>query len=145
MSIGLLDVNVLIALFDPAHVHHDRAHEWFGRNQKNGWATCPITINGCICVLSNPAYPTVEASPAEVISHLRTMCGDSHHEFWPDGVSFLEESLFRAPFVSGHRVVTDVYLLGLAVHRHGKLVTFDGAITCRAVTGASDRHLEIIR
>ncbi len=145
MSIALPDVNVLVALFDPAHVHHDRAHEWFARNQKNGWATCPITINGCIRVLSNPAYPTVEASPAEVISHLETMCAESHHEFWPDGVSLLDGALFRAPFLSGHRAVTDVYLLGLAVHRHGKLVTFDGAIALRAVAGASSRHLELIQ
>lgn len=43
MSIALLDVNVLVALFDPAHPNHEDAHRWFGRNRKRGWATCPMT------------------------------------------------------------------------------------------------------
>jgi toxin-antitoxin system PIN domain toxin len=144
VSISLLDVNVLVSLLDPAHVQHERAHQWFARNQKNGWATCPITVNGCVRVLSNPAYPTVEASAAEVISHLGMMCTDAHHDFWPDAVSLLDQSLFPRPFLYGHRVLTDLYLLGLAVNRHGKLVTFDGGIPWRAVTGASPRHLELV-
>ena len=78
MSIALLDVNVLVALFDPAHNNHEDAHRWFGRNRKHGWATCPITINGCIRVLSNPAYPTVEATPAGVAVRLRGLCSTPH-------------------------------------------------------------------
>lgn len=144
MSVSLLDVNVLIALFDPAHVHHEPAHRWFARNQKHGWATCPHTLNGCIRVLSNPAYPSVDASPPEVITHLRMFCADSHHEFWPDFVSLLDESLFQEHAITGHRMLTDVYLLGLAVRRHGRLATFDGAIPLRAVRDASPRHLELI-
>jgi predicted nucleic acid-binding protein len=88
MSIALLDVNVLVAPFDPAHANHEDAHRWFGRNRKHGWATCPITINGCIRVLSNPAYPTVEATPAEVTARLRSLCSSIDHHFWPDfGIS----------------------------------------------------------
>lgn len=144
MSVSLLDVNLLIALFDPAHVHHDRAHEWFGRNRKHGWATCPLTINGCIRVLSSPAYPTVETSPPEVILHLRKLCEDSHHEFWPDSVSFLEPNLFRPQMIAGPRALTDIYLLGLAVRRHGKLATFDTGIPLAPVAGALSRNLEVI-
>ena len=33
----LLDVNVLIALVDPAHVQHDQAHEWFSRTGRKGF------------------------------------------------------------------------------------------------------------
>ena len=29
----LFDVNVLIALFDPWHIHHDRAHIWQAHNR----------------------------------------------------------------------------------------------------------------
>ena len=87
MSIALLDVNVLVALFDPAHVNHEDAHRWFGRNRRHGWATCPTTINGCIRVLSNPAYPTVEATPAEVAGRLRSLCSTTDHHFWEDSVS----------------------------------------------------------
>jgi hypothetical protein len=144
VSIALLDVNVLIALLDAEHVHHEHAHQWFARNQKHGWATCPITLNGCIRIVSSPAYPILRAAAAEAISSLGTRCTDPHHEFWPDSVSILDESLFRRSFISGHRAIADIYLLGLAVHRHGKLATFDGAIPSRAVVGASSRHLEII-
>ena len=52
---ALLDVNVLIALFDPVHGHHEPAHAWFAHNRPFGWATCPITENGLVRVLSNMA------------------------------------------------------------------------------------------
>lgn len=144
MSIALLDVNVLIALMDTTHVHHELAHSWFARNQKHGWATCPITLNGCIRIICNPAYPTSHTSVAEITGILASMCHDGHHEFWPDAVSILDEALFQRSFVLNHRAVTDIYLLGLAVRRHGKLATFDGAIPWRAVSGASLQHLQVI-
>jgi toxin-antitoxin system PIN domain toxin len=144
MSIALLDVNVLIALFDPSHPNHEDAHRWFGRNRKRGWATCPVTINGCIRVLSNPAYPTVETTPAEVASRLRVLCAGADHQFWADSVSLLDESLFRPEAIAGHRQITDIYLLGLAVRRNGRLTTFDRSITGKAVVGASPDHLDLI-
>lgn len=144
MSVSLLDVNVLIALFDPSHVHHERAHRWFARNRNHGWATCPLTLNGCVRILSNPAYPTVAATAAEVIGRLRAFCSNPHHEFWADSVSLLDEALFRPQLIPGHQAVTDIYLLGLAVRRHGRLATFDGAIPWRSVADATARHLALI-
>src|ERR1039458_1768906 len=82
MSIALLDVNVLVALFDPAHSNHDDAHRWFGRNRRHGWATCPTTINGFISVLRNFASETVRATPAEVAGRLRSLCATTDHHFW---------------------------------------------------------------
>ena len=87
MRPALLDVNLLVELFDPAYPNHEDTHGWFGRNRKRGWATCPLTENGCVRVLSNPAYPTVEATTAEVISRLRMLCADPGHQFWTDEVS----------------------------------------------------------
>ena len=144
MSVSLLDVNILIALFDPSHVHHERAHRWFARNHKHGWATCPLTVNGCVRILSNPAYPTVAATPREVVERLRAFCSNANHEFWADSVSLLDEALFRPELFSGHQVLTDIYLLGLAVRHHGRLATFDGAIPLRPVTGAAARHMALI-
>ena len=144
MSIALLDVNVLVALFDPAHLHHDDAHRWFGRNQKYGWATCPITINGCVRVLSNHAYPTVEATPAEVAGRLRSLCSTADHHFWADSVSLSDESLFRASMIGGHQKITDAYLLGLAVRNHGRLATFDRSIPLKAVHGAEAGNLVVM-
>lgn len=144
MSIALLDVNVLVALFDPAHPDHEDAHQWFGRNRKRGWATCPLTINGCVRVLSNPAYPTVEATPADVVSRLRALCSAPDHHSWPDSVSLLDAELFRPQMIAGHRQITDMYLLGLAVRQDGRLATFDRSIPIKAVVGAGSRHLELI-
>ena len=144
MSTALLDVNVLVALHDPAHPNHEDAHRWFGRNRKRGWATCPITVNGCVRVLSNPAYPTLTATPAEVSSHLRALCADSGHEFWSDSVSLLDESLFRPQAITGHQQITDIFLLGLAVRNGGRLATFDRSIPIKAVVGAAAAHLELI-
>ena len=141
MSIALLDVNVLVALFDPMHVNHEDAHRWFGLNQRRGWSTCPITINGCIRVLSNPAYPTLTTTPAEVAERLRDFCATAHHHFWPDSVSLTDEALFRWPMFVGHQQLTDVYLLGLAVHNHGRLATFDRSIPLKAVQGAAATHV----
>ena len=139
-----MDVNVLVALFDPAHPNHEDAHRWFGIHRNRGWATCPLTINGCVRVLSNPAYPTVETSPAEVISRLRVLCSHAHHEFWADRVSLLDEKLFRPQMIVGHQKITDIYLLGLVVRQGGKLATFDRAIPLKAVLGAEPRHLELL-
>ena len=144
MSIALLDVNVLVALHDPSHPNHEDAHRWFGRNRKRGWATCPVTANGCVRVLSNPAYPSVTATPAEVASRLRVLCAGPDHEFWSDSVSLLDESLFRLQAIAGHRQITDIYLLGLAIRHGGRLATFDRSIPLKAVVGASAAHLELI-
>lgn len=144
MNVALLDVNVLVALFDPAHQNHEDAHRWFGRNRKYGWATCPITANGCVRVLSNPAYPSVEATPVEVARRLRNFCSATDHHFWEDSVSLLDESLFQTTMIGGHQKITDAYLLGLAVRSHGRLVTFDRSIPLKAVTGAGPTNLVLI-
>lgn len=144
MSIALLDVNVLVALFDPAHLNHEDAHRWFGRNRKHGWATCAITINGCVRVLSSPAYPTVEASPAEVAGRLRSLCSTADHHFWADSVSLMDEALFRLSMIGGHQKITDAYLLGLAVRNHGRLSTFDRSISLKAVHGADAGNIVLI-
>jgi hypothetical protein len=144
MNTALLDVNVLVALHDPAHPNHEDAHRWFGRNRKRGWATSPVTVNGCVRVLSNPAYPTVAAAPAEAASRLRVLCADPSHEFWSDSVSLLDDSLFRLQAITGHRQITDLYLLGLAVRHGGRLATFDRSIPFKAVVGAGPAHLELI-
>src|SRR6266567_3230842 len=121
MRIALLDVNVLVSLFDPAHLNHEDAHRWFAQKRRYGWATCPLTVNGCVRVLSNPAYPVFEATPGEVMARLRLLCSARDHTFWEDSCSLLDETHFRSGMIGGHQKVTDVYLLGLAVRREGRL------------------------
>jgi toxin-antitoxin system PIN domain toxin len=144
MSVALLDVNVLIALLDPTHVHHDNAHRWLERNRKHGWASCPVTVNGCVRVLSNPAYPTASLTPAEAAGMLRSACATPNHHFWSDSVSLLDAGLFRLAMIAGDRKITDVYLLGLAVRNHGRLATFDQSISPKGIIGATPGHLALI-
>ena len=112
--VALLDVNVLVALFDPDHVHHEFAHDWFADHRQQGWATCPITENGLVRVLSNPAYAGSTLRPAAVTSALARFRASGDHAFWPATLSLTDERVFDLSVASGHGKLTDVYLLGLA-------------------------------
>jgi len=142
--VALLDVNVLIALFDPAHVHHEAAHKWFEINRQYRWATCPLTENAFVRVLSNPSYPCQTTTIEDAASRLRTFCSEREHVFWPDSVSIRERGRFRWNHVQGHRQVTDVYLLALAISNQGRLATFDFSISLDAIEAAKKQNLELI-
>jgi hypothetical protein len=62
------DINVLVALLDLDHVHHARARSWLQREASSGWASCPLTQNGCVRIMAQPKYPN-PLPPAEVGSH----------------------------------------------------------------------------
>jgi hypothetical protein len=142
--VSLLDVNLLIALFDPDHIHHELAHDWFADHRAEGWATCPVTENGFVRVLASPAYGSAIARPAELIERLRQFCASAHHVFWPDAVSMGDPRVFNAAFIRGHRQLTDVYLLGVATKAGGRLATFDRTIPLAAVRGATRARLAVI-
>ena len=140
MTRGLLDVNVLIALLDPDHSLHQRAREWFGRNVETGWASCPLTQNGCMRIMSHPGYPNA-LSVRAVMERLREATRSAHHEFWADDVSLLDPRIADASRIHGPRQLTDVYLLALAVHRNGRFVTFDASVPLSAIAGAQKKHI----
>ena len=140
---ALLDVNVLTALLDAAHIHHRLATTWLQREIGAGWASCPITQNGCIRIMSQPAYPGAQAA-ADVAQRLGEAAAGPAHQFWPDDINMLQSGAVDWQRVLGHRQVTDVYLLALAVRHGGRLVTFDRRIVPAAVPGASDAQLAVI-
>jgi toxin-antitoxin system PIN domain toxin len=144
MSISLPDVNVLVALRDPSHAHHEAAHRWFAQRRGHGWATCPLTEKGCVRILSNPNYPNGESSVAEAIDHLRILCSLPNHHFWNEDLSLLDAGTFRPSHLAGSRQITDIYLLALAVGHRGKLVTFDRSIPWKAVVGATPESIDIL-
>lgn len=139
---ALLDVNVLIALVDPSHVHHDVAHAWFAEGRSD-WATCPITQNGLVRIISHPKYPNGVASPAVALSLLSGLTAVGKHVFWPDDVGLLDPRAFHADRLLASHQVTDVYLLGLAARRRGRLVTFDRRLSSDAVPGGSSALLTL--
>jgi hypothetical protein len=140
---GLLDVNVLIALIDPAHEFHAAAHAWFQHNRQYGWATCPITENGCLRILSRPGYPFPGLTVPMVRDILARLTELDGHRFWPDAVSILEPNRFElAGFAPKN--LTDLYLLRLAASFDGRLITCDRTIRREWVTGSGPDDLEVL-
>jgi hypothetical protein len=140
---ALLDVNVLIALLDAGHVHHSLAMAWLDSQIRHGWASCPLTQNGCIRIMSQPKYPG-NLPAAQVADRLAEAANNPKHEFWPADVNMLADGVFDWTKVLGHRQVTDVYLLSLAVHHGGRFVTFDRRIVPDAVKGARAKNLVVL-
>lgn len=131
----LLDVNVLVALIDPAHVAHDTAHDWFERKAAADWATCPLTENGVIRIVGHPKYPNTPGSPASVaaiVARLRLLPG---HTFWPDDLSLVGSDRVEASRILTAAQVTDTYLLALASTHGGQLATLDRRLSIAAVKG----------
>ena len=143
-KVALLDVNVLVALFEPDHVHHEVAHDWFADSRRSGWATCAVTENGLVRMLTNPASHSPALSLAEAVDALRRFRSSGDHEWWEADLSLTDARVFRATALRGHRQVSDVYLAGLAHARGGKLATFDRNIPITSIVGARPGLLEVI-
>jgi len=141
--IALLDANLLIALFDAAHLHHQRAHLWFSQNRPSGWATCPLTENACIRIISQPAYPG-RLAIADISRRLEKATSATDHHFWPDAVSLCDPTLFDHSRMLTPRHLTDHYLLAMAVANQGTCATFDQGIQLSAVRNATSHHLTMI-
>jgi uncharacterized protein len=137
---ALFDVNVLIALLDSDHSLHVPATAWFNGHGNNGWASCPITQNGCVRVMSSPVYPG--PLPVQAVVERLAMASNTRlHEFWADDLSLLDSTLFDPSRIHGPRQITDLYLLALAVKHRGSFVTFDRLISTDAVKRAAKGHL----
>ncbi len=138
---SLLDVNVLVALAWPNHIHHPAAIAWFQVHHRAGWATCPLTESGFVRVSSNrQAIPTARGVP-EALAVLRRWRAQPGHGFWTDDVSIAACDEVDAGRIAGYRQVTDAHLLALAVRRAGRLVTFDRGV---ADLAADPGHVEVL-
>jgi toxin-antitoxin system PIN domain toxin len=140
---ALLDINILLALLDGDHVDHVRAHVWLEQQIADGWASCAITENGFVRIISQPRYPS-PVSPAEAIALLGEATAGDDHGFWSCDVSVLDERVVNAARLLGPRPLTDAYLLALAVAHEGTFATFDQTVSRAAVHGAAERHLTVI-
>jgi hypothetical protein len=142
---ALLDINVIIALFDPDHGFHERAHAWWLSHKQHGWASCPITENGAIRIMSNPGYSRkLQFTPSDLITQLRQFSVTSDHEFWADQISLCDETIFAKDRIHSSRQLTDLYLLALAVAHRGRLVTFDAQISTSAIHYAKIESLCVL-
>lgn len=143
MSRALLDINVLLALLDTDHADHVPARDWLNGEIGSGWASCAITQNGVVRIMSQSRYPSPVA-PAVVADLLEQACATPHHEFWPCEISLLDPLVIDRRRLHGPRQVTDAYLLALAVHRGGRFVTFDRSVVTSSVVGAAAGALTVL-
>lgn len=143
MTRGLLDINVLLALLDSDHVDHGRAHDWLDDEIEAGWASCPITENGFVRIVSQPRYPS-PVSPVAAMELLSRARDSDHHQFWPCDVSLLDASIVDRSRLHGPRQVTDAYLLALATTHEGRFIAFDRSLSLATVRGASEDHLTVL-
>lgn len=143
MKRALLDVNVLLALLDSDHVDHDRAMAWLDEEIAGGWASCALTQNGFVRIVSQPHYPS-PVPPSSALTLLAQAAATEHHEFWPCSVSLLDPAVVDSSRIHGHRQITDAYLLALATAHDGRLVTFDESVPIAAVRGVRDANLTVL-
>jgi len=147
MSVRLFDVNVLIALLDSAHVHHDVVARWFHSiPAREGWATAPVTENGFIRVVSHPSYPNMHLTPAlasQALERFRVAFPRSYR-FWTDDITLTDPALFNLKVLTGSQQTTGAYLAGLAFRNKGRLATLERSIPWQAVRGAQAGLVERI-
>lgn len=130
----LLDVNVLLALLDPIHLHHAAAHAWFAIAGRS-WASCNLTQNGAMRIMSHPRYGNAVATTTLAAELLAELCGQPGHVWWPADLSLLDSSLVDRSRLLSSGQVTDTWLLALAVQHGGRLATFDKRLVTSAVKG----------
>jgi toxin-antitoxin system PIN domain toxin len=136
---ALLDTSVLIALLDANHIHHRLCSQWLSTHTA-GWASCPITLNGCVRILSQAAYPN-RLPMHTVVAGLQQAMRHPMHEFWADDINPLDPTAIDWQQVLRPADITDAYLLALAVRQQACLVTLDFCLSLSWATGAQEQHL----
>ena len=134
----LLDVNVLIALLDTLHIHHERANAWFAEAGHRSWATSPIVQNGVVRIIGGSRYTSMPFGCGEIADLVAEWCAAPGHRFWPDDVSLLDDTLVERGRLLSPKRITDVYLLALAVRHGGKLVTLDHRLSPEGIRGGRE-------
>lgn len=143
MSGFLLDVNVLIALLWPPHEAHVRAQRWFARNADQGWATCALTQTGFVRIVSNPAFSRRVVSPRDALEVLQGSLQHRAHRFWTEDIGVAGALAILGGQLFGHQQVTDAYLLGLAIHKKGRLATLDASLAALLPVNATSARAAV--
>jgi toxin-antitoxin system PIN domain toxin len=126
----LLDLNVLIALTDPGHQHHENARRWFTSSGRLSWGICPLTEAGFLRVTTNPAFNGGTRTMQQAIAILQALREYPGFSYWEirENSNWVSVTAPFAERILGHRQVTDAYLLGLAIKENAVLATFDKGV-----------------
>lgn len=126
VSVYLLDVNVLIALAWPQHVHHARSHAWFD-SLAGQWATTPVTEAGYLRLTMNPAVVGTTVRASEALASLSALRASAGHVFLVDNSSLADPRIDLSR-VASYRQITDAHLVNLAAMSGAVLATLDRGI-----------------
>lgn len=138
----LLDINILIALCDPAHPHAAAARRFFSTGvTRDGWATCPIIENGFLRIFGSRKYPGGPGSPQAARPILAGILANPGHQFWQDEITLTAANVF--PSLPGSDDLTDLYLLALAMKHGGRFATFDAGLDASLVPGGEAALLRL--
>ena len=141
--IHLLDINVLIALCDPAHPHAAAARNFFAAGlARDGWATCPLVENGFLRIFGARQYPGGPGSPQAARQILASLLATPGHQFWPDDLTLMAPGVF--PNLPASDDLTDHYLLALALKHRARFATFDAGIDPALVPGGPAGYFRIM-
>ncbi len=143
MNRFLLDVNALLALLDPMHIHHEAAHRWYEKRSPLRMLTCSHVINGAIRVASQPKYPNCLGTSARVRDALRELIRIVEAEICAQDISLLDDHILLQPTALTPSRVSDLYLLAVAAANGACFATFDTRIPADAVEGGT-KAIEII-
>ena len=146
MAIELPDINLMLAILDQAHPNHIRGKAWFSSASVTGWATCPLTQNGFVRVLSTQSYPGIRMRTEDAVALLKTAVANHPltHHFWEDSISIYDASLINPTRLRGPKQITDIYLLALCQKHRSTFVTFDQGITVEAIVSPHPNLLKTL-
>lgn len=135
MNRFLPDVNALLALLDPLHIHHEAAHHWYARRSPLRVVMCSHVENGVIRVASQPKYPNCLGTSGRVREVLRDFVRKMNAESCAEDVSLLDEKVLLQVGALTPSRVSDLYLLALAAANSARFATFDTRIPAESVAG----------
>lgn len=130
MRAYLPDVNILVALSDPAHSAYEPATQWLSGNRDGRLLLCPVTEAGFVRIASS--LLAGKKSIADALRMLHEIAALPNCERLPIADSWLSLVEPLIPRLHGYRQVTDALLLGLAIRNEAVLVTLDRTIQALA-------------
>lgn len=119
----LPDVNVLVALTNPSHLHHRQAHAWLA--SVDTFATTPVTETGLMRLLLNPAVTGQPVTGARAVAIVHAIRGQPRAAFLPDSSSLADPGVDLAG-LAGRQQVNDLHLVNLAAASGRVLATLTG-------------------
>ena len=118
---------------------------WFAGNENRGWATCPVTEQGFVRIVCNPAYMKPAPGIRSALDLLqKTTESSKNHQFWADDLPLSALSSSMRHRMQGPKQITAAYLLALAMHHDGRMVTFDYRMEALAPEGSVERNSLVI-